>query len=58
MRDAAAQNIHGAAATPFLLSRVSELSGGASLQANLALLLNNARIAGQVAAAYQQVLTG
>ncbi|MEN4042997.1 MAG: pseudouridine-5'-phosphate glycosidase [Anaerolineaceae bacterium] len=58
LRDAAAQNIHGAAATPFLLSRVSELSGGASLQANLALLLNNARIAGQVAAAYQQVLTG
>ena len=41
--------ITGAKVTPFLLQRVSELSGGASLQANLALLLNNARLAARIA---------
>ena len=49
--EAEAAHIHGAATTPFLLGRVSQLSGGASLQANLALLENNARLAAQVAAA-------
>ena len=43
------QNIHGQAVTPFLLRRVSELTHGSSLRANLALLLNNARLAAQVA---------
>lgn len=41
--------IHGQAVTPFLLRRVSELTGGSSLHANLALLLNNARLAAQIA---------
>ncbi|MDE2855527.1 MAG: pseudouridine-5'-phosphate glycosidase [Chloroflexota bacterium] len=35
--------------TPFLLNRVSELTKGASMAANIALLVNNARIAGQIA---------
>jgi len=39
----------GQAVTPFLLSLVSELTHGASLQANLSLLRNNARVAAQVA---------
>jgi pseudouridine-5'-phosphate glycosidase len=43
--------VHGAAATPFLLQRVNELTGGESLRANLALLKNNARVAAQVATA-------
>jgi len=51
LTEANAQHIHGAAVTPFLLKRVSELTEGESLQANLALLKNNARIAAQVAAA-------
>ena len=51
LAEAEAARIRGAAVTPFLLSRVSQLSGGASLQANLALLENNARLAAQVAAA-------
>lgn len=42
------QAVHGAALSPFLLSRVSELSGGASLRTNLALLRNNARLAAQI----------
>ncbi|MEA4959643.1 MAG: pseudouridine-5'-phosphate glycosidase, partial [Anaerolineaceae bacterium] len=42
-------DIHGSAMTPFLLARVKELSGGDSLRANLALLLNNAAVAAKVA---------
>lgn len=51
LKAAAEKNIHGQAVTPFLLQRVSELTGGKSLGANLALLLNNARLAGQIARA-------
>jgi len=47
--EAETAGIHGAAATPFLLRRVSELTGGHSLRANLDLLKNNARVAAQVA---------
>jgi len=43
--------VRGQASTPFLLSRVSELTGQASLKANLALLLNNARVAAEIAVA-------
>ena len=35
--------------TPFLLQRINELTGGRSLRTNLALLLNNARLAAQIA---------
>jgi pseudouridylate synthase len=51
LREAEQQHVRGAAVTPFLLSRVSELSGGASLHANLALLTNNARVAAQISKA-------
>ena len=37
--------------TPFLLERVRELSGGASLEANLALVRNNAEVGADVAVA-------
>jgi pseudouridylate synthase len=47
--EAEQKHIRGAAVTPFLLDRVSELSGGSSLRANLALLLNNARLAARIA---------
>jgi pseudouridine-5'-phosphate glycosidase len=49
LHDAEEKGIHGAAATPYLLSRVSQLSGGESLKTNLALLLNNAKVAAQIA---------
>ena len=35
--------------TPFLLSRISELTNGNSMKSNLALLLNNARLAADIA---------
>jgi pseudouridine-5'-phosphate glycosidase len=48
--EAIEQGIHGQKLTPFLLGRISELTKGKSLKANLALLLNNAHLAAQIAA--------
>lgn len=44
-------HVSGKARTPFLLAALAELTGGRSLEANLALLESNARLAGEVAAA-------
>ncbi len=49
--EAQARGVAGAAVTPFLLARVSELSGGASLVANIELVLANAALAAGVAVA-------
>ena len=48
---ARAAGIRGAAVTPFLLADIQQRTNGRSVQANLALLENNARLAGQIAAA-------
>ena len=48
-REAQEQGIGGQKLTPFLLGRVKELTGGKSMQANLALLKNNAVLAGKIA---------
>ncbi len=47
--EAVHQKIHGQDLTPFLLKRITELTGGKSMNANLALLLNNAHLAAQIA---------
>lgn len=49
--DAHATGIHGPASTPWLLARVAELTDGRSVAANLALIENNARVAGHIAVA-------
>jgi len=49
------KKIRGQAVTPFLLKQVSDLTHGTSLEANLALLLNNARLAAEVAKAFPAV---
>lgn len=49
--DAKRDDIHGKRITPFLLNRLSELSGGKTLSANIALLEHNAAIAGEIAVA-------
>jgi pseudouridine-5'-phosphate glycosidase len=54
LKDAKKERVRGQRVTPFLLQRVTELTGNASLRANLGLLRNNACIAGQVARAWQQ----
>lgn len=51
LREAALQKISGRELTPFLLSRMSTQSDGATLRANIALLENNARVAAQIAGA-------
>lgn len=45
------QGIHGKETTPFLLARVAELTGGDSLESNIQLVLNNARVAAKTAVA-------
>lgn len=51
LAEAAEKQIVGRDVTPFLLSRMGEISGGATLRANIALLENNAQVAAEVAVA-------
>ncbi len=51
VKEAEKSRIGGRELTPFLLSRMAGQSGGATLQANIALLENNARVAVEVALA-------
>jgi pseudouridine-5'-phosphate glycosidase len=53
--ESAEQGIKGKALTPFLLARVKELTGGESLEANIQLVLNNARLAAKTAAALSKM---
>lgn len=51
LAEAAAQGIAAKSVTPFLLRRIFELTGGRSLEANIALVLNNARLGAAIARA-------
>ena len=51
LQEAERSSITGKAITPFLLAEMAKRSGGRSMAANTALLVNNARIAGLIAAA-------
>ncbi len=51
IRDAVEAGIHGPASTPWLLARIAEITEGASIRANTALIVNDARVAGQLAVA-------
>lgn len=53
LEEAAAAGVAGARVTPFLLSRLAAATEGRALAANLALLENNARIAGEIAMAFE-----
>ncbi|KAJ2692992.1 hypothetical protein H4218_006204 [Coemansia sp. IMI 209128] len=48
VRESEEMGIKGKECTPFLLQRIVELTGGASLTANIALVKNNARVASQI----------
>ena len=54
IRDAEAAQITGKDLTPYLLDRINHLSESRSKRANVALLLNNARLGGQIAVALSQ----
>lgn len=51
LEEARARGVSGRAVTPFLLDRMRELTGGESVDVNLALLRNNARVAAALASA-------
>ena len=51
LKEASAQGISGKRVTPYLLKRINELTQGASLKTNIALVKNNARVGGQLAVA-------
>ncbi|MDO5657430.1 MAG: pseudouridine-5'-phosphate glycosidase [Paracoccus sp. (in: a-proteobacteria)] len=51
LAEAEAQGIAAKSVTPFLLQRIFEMTEGRSLEANIALVLNNARLAARIAAA-------
>ena len=52
IRECGEQGIHGKETTPFLLARVAELTGGDSLDSNIRLVFNNAKVAAQTAVAF------
>ena len=55
LQTARAQGIDGKAVTPFLLSRMNAFTQGLSLKSNIELVLNNARLAANVAVAYAEL---
>ena len=52
LAEAEARGVKGKAITPFLLSRIEELTEGKSLEANIQLVINNARLAAEVAVGF------
>lgn len=57
LSEAAKRGVTGKDTTPFLLERVVELTGSVSLDANVELVLNNARVAADIAVAHSKKLS-
>ena len=53
--EAAANGIIGKEVTPYLLKRIAEITEGKSLEANIALVMSNAKLAAQIAVAYARL---
>ena len=53
IREADNTGVSGAALTPWLLARVAAITDGASVKANIALIVNNAKVGGELAGALQ-----
>ena len=49
LAEAKEKNIVGKEITPFLLGKIKDITGGASLEANIKLVLNNCDVAAKVA---------
>lgn len=52
VKEAEEKGIKGKDSTPFMLSKVKDITGGSSLDANIELVFNNAKVAAQIAKAY------
>lgn len=50
VKEAEEQGVKGKDTTPFLLAKIKEITGGDSLEANIQLVYNNARLAAEIAA--------
>lgn len=55
LKDMEELGLIGKETTPYLLGRIVEITGGRSLEANIALMKNNAKVAARVAKAYSQL---
>lgn len=53
--EAGEKGIKGKETTPFLLAKVKDVTGGDSLESNIQLVFNNARLAAQIACAYKKL---
>jgi pseudouridylate synthase len=53
LKEAENQGVKGKDVTPFLLKRITEITAGRSLQANIALVLNNAEVAAKIAVSHK-----
>ncbi|PSR86800.1 Pseudouridine-5'-phosphate glycosidase [Actinidia chinensis var. chinensis] len=58
LKEARDKGVTGNAETPFLLARVNELTGGASLSSNIALVKNNALVGAKIAVSLAQMREG
>jgi len=56
LKQAARENVTGKSLTPFLLNYLVEVTGGDSLEANMALLRNNAGLGARIACSYAELL--
>ena len=52
LEEARVAGVRGKDVTPFMLAKVKELTGGVSLESNIALVMNNARLASAIAREY------
>lgn len=55
LREASKQGIKGKHITPFLLSKIKGITAGKSLQSNIELVYNNAKVGAQIAVAYSRL---
>ncbi len=55
LKECQEKNIQGKDITPFLLGRIKEVTGGSSLDTNIQLVYNNARVGSQIAVSYSKL---
>ena len=55
LREADEAGIKGKETTPFLLERIKDITGGDSLESNIQLVINNARLASRIALKYAEI---
>ncbi|MDR0561059.1 MAG: pseudouridine-5'-phosphate glycosidase [Spirochaetaceae bacterium] len=58
LQEASSRRIKGKGITPFLLDKIVQFSGGRSLEANIKLVLNNAKVAAELSGAYTRLKAG